>query len=207
MSNNQDHDKNLELDHEYDGIKELNHPLPNWWLITFYGAILFGIGYFFYYNFGSGKTLRAEYQEELKVHSQNKEQYLERLSEYKTEKFNTYFESEEMVSYGQEVFNNNCRSCHNVQAAGDIGPNLSDKYWLYADGTPESFFLFIIGGIPSVGMPAWGPQLSEDELYAVTAYVMSLQGIEHTGITAKAPQGDEYPLYEHNNVKEEVETE
>lgn len=207
MNNDQDNiDKELELDHEYDGIKELNHPLPGWWKATFYGGIIYAIFHFIYFNFGPGESLKTEYVKELAVHVQTKEMYLEKLSEFNEEKFNNYFESEEMVSYGKEVYTQNCQSCHNVQGAGDIGPNLSDKHWLYSEGTPETFYPFIIAGIPSAGMPAWGPQLSEDDLYAVTAYVMSFQGIEHSDTTPKAPQGDEYPHYQHQKREsEEVE--
>lgn len=198
MSND---DKKYELDHEYDGIKELDYPLPKWWLLTFYGAIIFGMGYFYHYSISDGTSLREDYKDKWAKFSELKDQYLEELSEFDSSKFDQFYSSPEMVGYGKEVYQQNCVACHRANGAGDIGPNLSDRYWLYSEGTPETIYPFIIAGNPQNGMPSWGLQLSEDDLYAVTSYIMSFQDFKHE--KAKEPQGEEFPEYVHPEVNGE----
>ncbi len=175
------------LDHNYDGIQELDNPLPTWWLMTFYGAIVIGVGYFAYYQIFGGPTLRDEYHQSLQHHKVVKDAYLEELTEFNPEKFDEILTQPEMVAYGKNVFQANCVSCHASEGAGDIGPNLTDKYWLFANGNADTIYPFLITGSPAAGMPAWGEFLEEDELYSVLAYIMSIQGKEH--LKAKAPQG------------------
>ncbi|MCB9091928.1 MAG: c-type cytochrome [Halobacteriovoraceae bacterium] len=192
MSNNKNEihesEKKLLLNHDYDGIQEFNFPLPNWWLTTFWGAIIFGIGYFSYYIIFNGPDLKHEYfvnKEE--IHALRAE-YLAKLKKFDVNTYTSYASSPEMVKHGEYVFNMNCVACHREKGAGDIGPNLTDEYWLFAKGTPETIFPFIIEGNPLNGMPAWGELLGEDDLYAVTAYIMSIQGYPHEN--PKAPQGE-----------------
>jgi cytochrome c oxidase cbb3-type subunit 3 len=191
MSNkDNDNDEKL-LDHNYDGIQELDNPLPNWWLITFYGAIVFSVFYFFYYQIGSGPSIKAQYNENLTYHQKIKSKYLDELSKFNNEKYMMISEVEEMKKFGKTLYENNCLSCHGVNAAGDIGPNLTDEYWLFADGKPETIYPFVIKGSTAAGMPAWGEYLQEDELYAVITYLMSVQGMQHA--KAKEAQGEHFP--------------
>ncbi len=176
------------LDHNYDGIQELDNPLPSWWLAAFYGCIIVGIGYFAYFHLSNKATLRAQYQEALSHHLTIKDAYLENLSQFEQEKFDQIITQKEMVDYGKSVFTSNCVACHAANGAGDIGPNLSDDYWLFSDGSPSGIFPFIITGNPAAGMPAWGEFLEEDELYAVLAYIISIRGIKQDH--PKEPQGD-----------------
>jgi cytochrome c oxidase cbb3-type subunit III len=194
MNDQNQKEKELLLDHDYDGIQELDHPLPNWWLVTFYGAIVFGIGYFIYYQLMAGPTIQDNYKENLGHVNALKEKYLETLGEFKREKYDDFKSRSEILDLGKGVYETNCQSCHNEKGAGDIGPNLTDKYWLYAEATPETIYPFIISGSPSGGMPAWGTILDEDELYSVLAYIKSLEGMKHAN--AKEPQGE--PFEGHN---------
>ncbi len=184
-------EEKLLLNHDYDGIQEFDYPLPGWWLATFYGGIIFGIGYFIYYQIMSGPTLRDEYKDALVKQKSLEDSYREKLSNFDQEKFNGMFASDEMKSYGHEIYQANCMSCHNEGGLGDIGPNLVDKYWLYADGSPELVYGFILEGNPEGGMPSWVDKLEEEDLYAVVAYIVSKQG--RTG--GKAPQGEEFPIW------------
>lgn len=188
---NKENDEKL-LDHNYDGIQELDNPLPRWWLITFYGAIIFGIAYFAYYQLGNGPTLKDEYHKNLTYHQKIKTHYLEELSQFDEEKYNSISQIEEMKNFGKTLFQNNCQACHGAQAGGDIGPNLTDDYWLFSEGTPETIYPFIITGSPAAGMPAWGEYLQEDELYSIITYLMSIRGIKQDH--PKAPEGEFYPL-------------
>jgi cytochrome c oxidase cbb3-type subunit III len=182
-------DKAVLLDHDYDGIQELDHPLPKWWVMIFWLTSLFGLGYFYYYNLGSGPTLKDEWHKEaVELYKVNKA-YIEKLTEFNSEKYGKISGSPDMVNYGAIVYDQNCLQCHADKGAGDIGPNLTDNYWLFADGKPETVYPFVVTGNPINGMPQWGGVLNEDDLYAVTAYILSLKGTVHAN--PKAPQGEE----------------
>ncbi len=186
-------DKELLLDHDYDGIQELDYPLPRWWLVTFYGTVIFGIFYFYHYSIADGVDLKQAYGQDIQAHKKTQQAYLEQLSKFDSEKFKSHAKTPEMVGLGKALYEQNCQSCHNQNAAGDIGPNLTDAFWLYAEGTPKTIYPFIIKGNPEGGMPAWGEYLDEDEIYSVLAYIISLQGMAHD--KKKEPQGEEFPLY------------
>ncbi|MGE3608258.1 MAG: cbb3-type cytochrome c oxidase N-terminal domain-containing protein [Bacteriovoracaceae bacterium] len=182
-----DDEKHLLLDHSYDGIQELNHPLPSWWNVIFYVSVAFGFGYFIYYQLMAGPTLR----EEFKV---NYGQVLAAQAEFK--RINSAFNQEhyngivadEGVKKGQVVFENNCMPCHNEKAKGDIGPNLTDEYWLVAKSTPETIYGVVFNGSEANGMPAWAELLTKDEIYQAVAYVSSLKNTHQPG--GKEPQGE-----------------
>jgi cytochrome c oxidase cbb3-type subunit 3 len=185
-------EQNLLLNHDYDGIQEFNYPLPFWWRATFYGGIIFGVLYIIYFIFMNGPSLKHEYFVDQKEVFKVREEYLAKLKEFKPETYNAIVGSEEMKHYGEEIFVNNCLSCHREKAAGDIGPNLTDDYWLLSNGTAQEIYPFIIEGNPVNGMPGWGGVLAEEDLYAVTAYITSLRGTSQEN--PKEPQGDLYSV-------------
>ena len=187
MSDLNEQEKTLLMNHDYDGIQEFDYPLPMWWVVIFWGCIAYSTGYFIFYHVTvSGPNLKEEWVAETKQVLALNEKYIESLGNFDSAKY-AQFSSPDMVNYGGAVYDQNCLQCHAEKGAGDIGPNLTDKHWLFAEGTAETIYPFIIQGNPSNGMPAWGGALSEDDLYAVTAYIMSVQGIEHAN--PKAPQG------------------
>lgn len=192
MSDN-DNNKDLELDHEYDGIKEYDHPLPKWWLLTFYGAIIFGVIYFSYYVIGSGPTLRDEFSKKLEAHQTIQDTYLEKMREFDVDKFVSAYNDESVVLYGESLFTANCVGCHAQGGKGDIGPNLTDDYWLFSLGTPETIYPFILSGSQGGGMPSWSDKMEKEEIYAVLAYVLHQQGKEYEG--EKEPQGNQFPAW------------
>jgi len=174
--------------HEYDGIHELDNPLPKWWLATFYLAIVFSIFYFAYYILGSGPTLDEEFQK-------NMAQFQETLpkspqgSGVDEAKLLTLAKSPEEIKKGEIVFQSRCVSCHGDKGPGIIGPNLTDNFWIHGKGTLPDIAKVIHDGVNDKGMPSWGPVLKEEELYAVTAYVKSLKGTHPSN--PKPPQGEE----------------
>jgi cytochrome c oxidase cbb3-type subunit 3 len=93
------------------------------------------------------------------------------------------------VQEGAAVFATTCAACHAPTGGGNIGPNLTDEYWLHG-GAPEEIYKSIRDGFPTKGMPAWGAQLGERRVRAVTAYVLSIRNTHAPG--GKPPQGDEY---------------
>ncbi|NCN26532.1 c-type cytochrome [bacterium] len=181
----------LELDHEYDGIKELDNPLPRWWLISFYGAIIFGICYFFYYVVGGAPTLRDEYNKEQEVHHAVRAEYLAKLGAFDVEHFEKIYTNESVIQYGESLYVANCMSCHADGGKGDIGPNLTDRFWLFSFGNPETVYPFILSGNPNGGMPSWSDKIEKEDIYAILAYVLNQQG--KTYENAKQEEGNEFP--------------
>lgn len=182
------------MDHAYDGIEEFNFALPNWWLITFWGGIIFATFYISYFIFMNGPSLKDEYYVDWKVARAKQVAYMKVLKQFDQAKYMEMRNDQNMVMYGKAVFEGNCQACHNKNAAGDIGPNLTDNHWIFVEGQSEEIFKFVISGSPSTGMPAWGPVLPKEDLYAVVAYIKSMNGYTHTNPKAKEPQGDEYPV-------------
>lgn len=183
----EENEKHLLLDHNYDGIQELNHPLPSWWSATFYGGILFAIGYFAYYQFMGGPSLRDEFKKDYAVVVAAQEEYKKKEGMFNPEVFAT-FNNAEGIKKGEEVFTNNCVACHLEKGKGDIGPNLTDEYWLWAKGTPETTYPVVFNGVVDNGMPNWSEVLSKEEIYQVVAYVQTLHLTHQPG--GKAPQGN-----------------
>mgnify|MGYP000608867007 CR=1 FL=1 len=184
-------DKALLLDHNYDGIQELDYPLPRWWLVTFWGAILFSIPYFIYFVFMNGPSLNDSYNMDVKEIKKLQHNYFKELAIFKPEVYASISQTPEMVDFGEKLFVQNCTPCHGPNAEGYIGPNLTDGYWMYSEGTPETVYPFVLMGAPAAGMPAWADKLSEDEVYAVISYVMTIQGREQ--VNPKIPQGEFFP--------------
>lgn len=183
-----DDEKALVLDHDYDGIQELDHPLPSWWIATFVGTVVFGILYAIYYLWAGGPTLAEEYAGDMKKINEAKAELAKQVDVFDKTAYMEWTKPEGLAK-GKAVYEENCLTCHEENGKGDIGPNLTDEYWLLAKGTPESIYAIVNKGNEDNGMPAWGEVITKDEMYAATAYVMSLKGFKHKG-GAKEPQGE-----------------
>ncbi|MBF0491337.1 MAG: c-type cytochrome [Deltaproteobacteria bacterium] len=178
----------LLLDHEYDGIKELDNPLPRWWLAGFYLAIIFAIFYMNYYFLGNGRTLKEEFdrakaENNLKIlASRPKEGPIDE------KKLEALLADTKQVAQGKAVFEKNCSPCHGAQGQGIIGPNLTDEYWIHGKGKLSDILKVVSEGVKEKGMPTWGAILKPDELNQVVVYVKSLKGSNPAN--PKAPQGE-----------------
>lgn len=181
----------LLLDHEYDGIQELDHPLPRWWLWLFYISIVFSIFYCAYYLTGIGPTLREELEITMQEIEAKKPKQAGGESAPTDETFMALLSQPNRLKNGQEVFTAKCAACHGDKGQGLIGPNLTDNHWLHGTGRPTEIAATIRTGVPVKGMPPWEGLLTDDELMNVTAYIMSIRGTNPPG--AKAPEGTEYP--------------
>lgn len=179
-------EKHLLIDHSYDGIQELNHPLPGWWNFIFYAAIVYSAGYFAYYQFFSGPSLREEFKVEHARVVAAQEEYKRINAAFSQEQYEQIL-ADDGVKKGAVVFETNCVSCHNENARGDVGPNLTDEYWLIAKSTPETIYNVAFNGSEENGMPAWSELISKEEILQAVAYVSSLKNTHQKG--GKAPQG------------------
>lgn len=176
------------LDHNYDGIKELDNSLPPWWLYLFYGTLLFGVIYLIRFHVVGDYTQAEEY--EMAVTKAKDE-----LEKYKKTTPNVFdIEKAELLSdasslkRGRAVFNLNCASCHAKDGGGGIGPNLTDKNWILGGGFKNVFNTVYNGGRSGKGMIAWKVTLKPQDIQKVASYVLSLQGT--TPAKPKKAEGD-----------------
>jgi cytochrome c oxidase cbb3-type subunit 3 len=193
MSNNKNNlhleegEKEILMDHAYDGIQELNHPLPSWWSFTFYAGIIFAFFYILFFIVMGGPSLRDEFTKDYGKIVELQNEFNKKNGMFDEAKYQAIFKADG-VKKGQTVFETNCVPCHKEKGIGDIGPNLTDEYWLWAKGTPETIYPVVFKGVPENGMPTWSGTLSNDEIYEVVAYVQSLHNTHLAG--GKAPQGN-----------------
>ena len=173
------------LSHVYDGIVELDNPLPTWWLVTFYGTIIFGFIYMIHYGTGSGPTGKEELNMAMReIESIRKSN----SSGFDEKKFSALIADKSKLEAGQKVYTEKCQACHGPNGGGLIGPNLTDNSWINGDGSNAAIFNLVAKGVPAKGMPAWAEQLSEDALLSVSAFVVSLKNTNVAG--GKPAQGN-----------------
>ncbi|MFM2135387.1 MAG: hypothetical protein RL021_787 [Bacteroidota bacterium] len=181
-------EKDVLLDHDYDGIRELDNQLPPWWKYGFYVTIVFAVVYLFSYHLsGSGKLQIAEYDEQMAVAEAEKTEMMKRNAEYVTEANVTRLTDEALLADGKGIFEKNCVACHKSDGGGSVGPNLTDDYWIHGGGI-SNLFKTIREGVPAKGMISWKSQLSPKQIQQVASYVLTLHGTNPSG--AKEPQGD-----------------
>lgn len=173
-------------DHEYDGIKEYDNPLPRWWLITFYATIIFAGWYFYNYQFGSGKSLKQELDIAM-TEIQSLKQASPQGQVLTEEALAQQMQDPNVLKLGATVFNEKCAACHGQELQGIVGPNLTDKYWIHGKGTRVDIVNIIKVGVPDKGMLAWESLLKNEEIIAVAAYVYSKKGSNPPN--PKEPQG------------------
>ncbi|AMQ00045.1 Cytochrome C [Pedobacter cryoconitis] len=184
-------EKNMVMEHKFDGIAELNNPTPAWFMILFYGTIIFAIGYLLTYDvLGFGKSQEEEYIAEIEQAAESKVAFLANPANVKNAVNENNMEQskdEAVIKNGASLFANRCTPCHGEHAEGLVGPNLTDEYWLHG-GKAKDVFKTIKYGVPEKGMIAWEKSLSAQQISDLTNYVLSLQGTKPAG--AKAPQGN-----------------
>ncbi len=186
-------EQDIDLGHNFDGIRELDNHLPPWWKGLFYGSIVWGAIYLFFYHVVPMFPLsRDEYKNEVSAAEEQSRILRASMPAETIDEANLAFtDNQEFIGKGKLVFTgNNCGSCHRADGGGNaIGPNLTDKYWLHG-GDVKNVFATIKGGVVEKGMPAWGKVMSAADVRNVTFYVMSLQGSNPPD--AKAPQGEAF---------------
>lgn len=179
------------LDHNYDGIKELDNHLPPWWKWLFYGTIAWSLVYIVVYHWSDTLPLQEEeYQNEVTVAQEQRAKFLATQPMVVIDE-NTlaYDANTEFIEKGKKVYGINCASCHMAQGEGSIGPNLTDEYWIHGGGI-KNIYATVKNGVQEKGMIPWGPVLSPEQIRDVSFYIMSLKGSNPPN--PKAPQGTKY---------------
>jgi cytochrome c oxidase cbb3-type subunit 3 len=183
-------EEDILLDHEYDGIKELDNNLPPWWKYGFYLTIVFSLVYLVHYHVsGSGNGQLEEYQVQLNEAEQLKTERLKEAAGNVDETNVTLLSEASAIAEGKKVFSEKCMVCHGKAGEGLVGPNLTDDYWLHG-GKINDIFKIIKYGFPSKGMLAWQGQLTPVQMQQVASYIKSIHGTNPPN--AKESQGDLY---------------
>jgi cytochrome c oxidase cbb3-type subunit 3 len=177
------------LDHNYDGIHELDNSLPPWWKYGFIITIVIAFVYLGYFHvLGSGKNPTEEYAVEMENARIEKEIY-EASNKDKVDEKNIPMADAGGIKAGQVLFETNCAACHLKDGGGNVGPNLTDDYWLHK-GSLNDIYHTIKVGYPDKGMQAWNTQFTPKQMSQIASYIKSLKGTKPA--IAKAAQGDLY---------------
>jgi len=180
--NQETKDSKLMIDHDYDGIRELNNPPPAWLMYIFYASIVWSVFYVFYYHIYDGPTQIDEYNTEMAEAEALKP-------------VNTFDESnivlltdDAAMTEGLTFYSTKaCDACH---GASNIGPNLTDNFWING-GTVADVFKIIKYGKAAKGMTAFQGQMTDEQINQLASYVLvKLKGAETTN--SKGPEGEEY---------------
>ncbi len=201
-SKNIEEEGELLMEHEYDGIRELDNVLPPWWKYLFYVTIIFGFIYLGYYHLFGGENQIQEYERK------NNEALLA-IEEWKKTAVNLVdadnvvaMTDEANLAAGRAIFAERCVACHLADGGGSIGPNLTDDYWILGGGIKEVFRTISEGGREGKGMIPWKTELKPVEIQQVASYVLTLRGT--TPAVAKDPEGELW-VSEDTEVEETIE--
>ncbi|WP_179320488.1 cbb3-type cytochrome c oxidase N-terminal domain-containing protein [Winogradskyella helgolandensis] len=190
------------LDHNYDGIRELDNNLPPWWVYSFYISIVFAVVYMVRYHVLDADNQIVEYEMEYAEANKAIEEYK------KTAKGLVDINTVELLTEtadlnaGQKIFEANCVACHMVDGGGGIGPNLTDDHWILGGGIKNVFKTVSEGGRSGKGMIAWKQSLKPLEMAQVASYVLQFQGT--TPANPKDAEGDIWVQEGSENTKTEA---
>jgi cytochrome c oxidase cbb3-type subunit III len=174
----------LDLGHDYDGIRELNNKLPPWWLYGFYASIVFAIIYLWQHHVSHTAPLSAqEYEHSVQLADLRVSNYLKAKGENIDESNVKLLTSPEDLAAGKDIFTRDglCGTCHGKDGSGmvggvnGVGPNMTDDYWIHG-GSIKDIFKVIKYGVSGKGMVEWGSKFSPKEIAQIASYVKSLRG-------------------------------
>lgn len=178
----------LLLEHDYDGIKELDNNLPPWWVYLFYASIVFGIVYMVRFEILGADNQEMELAKEIAQAKIEVAEYMKTAPDMMDEKTVTVLTDAADLAAGKEIYTTNCAACHRADAGGQIGPNLTDDQWILGGGIKNIFHTLVNGGRDGKGMIAWKGTLKPKEMQKVASYIMSLKG--SNPVDPKAPEGE-----------------
>lgn len=166
----------LLMDHDYDGIKELDNNLPPWWVYLFYICIIFGVIYVVRYDVLGADDQEMELKKELAQAKIDVAEYMKTAPDLMDEKTVVLLTDAPSLNEGKTIFTTNCAACHRADGGGQIGPNLTDDKWILGGGIKNLFHTITNGGRDGKGMIAWKGTLKPKEIQKVASYILSLQG-------------------------------
>jgi cytochrome c oxidase cbb3-type subunit III len=178
------------LDHDYDGIKELDNSLPPWWVWGFYITIIWSFIYLGHYHlFRTGPLQTEEYNIAMQTAADQAKEREAKMKNFVSAENVTRLDSPEELGAGKGIFTTNCVACHGANGEGGVGPNLTDDFWIHGGGI-KNIFALITEGAASKGMISWKSQLSPKQIQQVSSYIMTMHGSNPAG--GKEPQGEKW---------------
>lgn len=164
------------IDHDFDGIKELDNNLPPWWIYLFYATIVFAIIYHIRFDFIKEYTQAEEYEMEVAAAEIAIAEYKKTAKDLVDASTVELLTDAADLAAGKQIFDTNCVACHMADGGGGIGPNLTDQHWILGGGIKNVFSTVSEGGRDGKGMVAWKQILKPAEIAQVASYVISLGG-------------------------------
>ncbi len=164
------------MEHEADGIRELDNFLPKWWVWLFYLTIIFSVVYMGYYHvLGKGDLQAAAYEKEYAAGEALKQKAIQAFEA----SLGSLEPSEEtaVLDDGKRVYTTMCAPCHRPEGGGLVGPNLCDDFWIHGSNYVDNLKI-IINGNPEKGMLAWKSMLKPSEIKAVASYIYQFRGTD-----------------------------
>ncbi|MBA6151240.1 cbb3-type cytochrome c oxidase N-terminal domain-containing protein [Gelidibacter maritimus] len=176
------------LDHDYDGIRELDNDLPPWWRYGFYASIVFAAIYMLRYHVFNGPTQYDELHSTLELAKMELEEYKKNAPDLIDAESVTVMTDPADLANGKVVYDAYCVACHMPDGGGGIGPNLTDEYWILGGGIKNIFHTVSEGGRSGKGMVPWKSTLKPVEMAQVSSYILTFQGT--TPANPKEPEGE-----------------
>lgn len=183
-------EKEIEMDHDYDGIKELDNDLPPWWVYLFYATVVFGVIYLGKYHLFGGENQYQELENEMMIAQKEIEEYKKTAPDMLTVDQVVQLTEAADLAAGKAIFDSSCVACHRADGGGGIGPNLTDEFWILGGDVKDIFHVISEGGRDGKGMVAWKQQIKPTDIQKVASYILSLQGTNPAD--AKAAEGDKH---------------
>jgi len=178
----------LDIGHEYDGIRELDNRLPPWWLYGFYLTIIVSAIYLWRYHVAESAPLSiGELELAMQKATVEHEAYLKKSANLVDENTVKMLTDAEALLAGKKIFDLNCSACHGKAGEGTVGPNLTDEYWLHG-GSIKDVFKSIKYGWQEKGMKSWKDDLSPVQIAQISTYIKSIAGTNPPN--AKEKQGE-----------------
>lgn len=178
----------LLLDHDYDGVKELDNNLPPWWVYLFYACIFFAVVYMVRFEILGADNQEMELKKEMAQAQIDIAEYQRTAPDLMDENSVTLLTDASALAAGKAIFTANCVVCHRADAGGQIGPNLTDDQWILGGGIKNVFHTLVNGGRDGKGMISWKGTLKPKQMQQVASYVLSLKGSNPKD--PKAPDGE-----------------
>lgn len=181
-------EEDIMLDHDYDGIKELDNVLPPWWVYLFYGTIIFSVIYLVRFHVVGDYTQTEEFNKEIELAELEKSKLPKDPADEVSYETVVAVTDAASLAKGKEIFTNACAACHKADGGGLVGPNLTDKHWINGGGIKNVFKLISEGSKNNPSMVAWKANLSSKDIQSVASYILTLEGSNPPG--AKAAEGE-----------------
>ena len=184
------------LDHNYDGIRELNNKLPPWWVYMFYATIVFAVVYLVRFHIFNDYTQVMEYEQQVAVAKLEIEEYKKTAKGLVDASTVQLLSDSSDINAGKIIFESTCVACHMGDGGGGIGPNLTDQNWILGGGIKNVFNTISEGGRDGKGMVAWKAILKPAEMAQVASYIL----VEINGKAPANPKAAEGDIWVEPNV-------